>query len=207
MDKNLIYNSSNRLDKNFKPFIKPLQEKKSSVLEIGVCSGGSARWFLNNVLIQPDSTYIGIDPWDTSLEWKKGWSNSSGAEKMKNTEQTALECLKEFPGKVTFHKGRSDVVLFNSDIRKSHVDVVYIDGNHEPVHIIKDFALTWDLVVQNGFIIFDDYRTEKRRYAKVVSTVNNLIDSMNTREECCRIIFSNNGQLGIQKMIREPSKS
>jgi len=46
-------------------------------------------------------------------------------------------------------------------------DIIYIDGSHLAMHVLTDAVLCWDLLKNNGVIIFDDYKWNLDRPAQL----------------------------------------
>jgi predicted O-methyltransferase YrrM len=107
-------------------------------LEIGTFEGGSALWFLANVLTHDSSTITCVDLFEGEID--STFDNNVKAS--------------ELGPKLTKLKGDSKVVLRTL---KNNFDFVYIDGSHVAKDVLVDAVLVWDLVKPGGMIIFDDY--------------------------------------------------
>jgi len=59
-------------------------------------------------------------------------------------------------GQVTTIKGYSQRVLRN--LPPESFDVIYIDGSHTGYDVLADAILAWELLKEDGVIIFDDYQ-------------------------------------------------
>jgi predicted O-methyltransferase YrrM len=62
-----------------------------------------------------------------------------------------------------------------------NVDILFIDGDHEYNAVVKDFENYKDLVVKNGFIIFDDY-LDSIHSPDVFKAVNDIVNTLNKDE-------------------------
>jgi predicted O-methyltransferase YrrM len=111
------------------------------LLEIGSLEGGSAVWFLENIVTHPTATITCIDPF---------LRPGSEARFDHNVRIT--------PGasKLTKVKGRSEYVM--PTLEQGAYDVIYIDGCHHAVNVSMDALAGWRLLKDGGIMIFDDYR-------------------------------------------------
>lgn len=144
-----------RFYKNFKQVENELRNKPVSYMEIGVFLGHTAEWMLDNVLINPQAKYYGIDPW----EWFKPMHRRFPTEREWKTKMLdRIDMLKaKYGEKAHFIKGYSQDVLMNHVWQKNSIDFIYIDGHHTTISVLRDFALTWRLLKIGGIMAFDDY--------------------------------------------------
>lgn len=47
-------------------------------------------------------------------------------------------------------------------IRAGSMNVVYVDGNHEGMHVMQDMAMAWVALAVDGLMIMDDYGLVKK---------------------------------------------
>ena len=108
------------------------------LLEIGVWEGRSGCWLIDNVLVHPDSRYIGID----------NWTSPPGV------RRTATDNLAFHGPKATLLEGDSrQVVLSLTGV----FDVVVIDGGHTYEVCLADLQNCWPKLTVRGIMIVDDY--------------------------------------------------
>lgn len=124
----------------WKRYLTEYQSRPSRALEIGSFEGRSALWFLENILIHPQSTITCIDIFESDYE--KFFD--------KNIAISGLE------SKMKKYKGDSRRVL--RTLEPITYDFAYIDGSHVAMDVLTDAVLVWDLVKPGGIIIFDDYQ-------------------------------------------------
>lgn len=123
-------------------------KKNLKFLQIGVFTGNASVWLLENILTDPTSLLVDIDPWCGNLphESVHDW---------KNVEEAYKEQTVSYGKKVQAHKA------FSADWLKAHrevkYDFIYIDGDHLPESVTSDAVLSWDLLKLNGIMAFDDY--------------------------------------------------
>lgn len=117
-------------------------------LEIGSFEGRSAAWFLDNILTHPMSSMICIDTFDGSAE-------HAGMPQVPELYQRFTKNMERHKDKVIVKRGMSYDVL--RAMTPGELDLVYIDGSHDPADVLTDGVLAWPLVRSGGLIIFDDY--------------------------------------------------
>jgi predicted O-methyltransferase YrrM len=126
-------------------------KKNLKFLQIGVFTGNASVWLLENILTDPSSLLVDIDPWCGNLphESSYDWADIQEAYK----EQTASHSKK-----LQSHKAFSgDWLKANREVK---YDFIYIDGDHLPESVTLDADLSWDLLKSGGIMAFDDYEWE-----------------------------------------------
>lgn len=108
-------------------------------LEVGVFEGRTVVWMLENVLTHPTARFTGIDIFPGDLEEKY-------LATLEATEQA---------GKATTISGYSQVEL--KKLPAESFDIIYIDGSHTADDVLADAVLSWQLLKDDGLLIFDDY--------------------------------------------------
>jgi predicted O-methyltransferase YrrM len=134
---------------DFENGLAELKGKKNlKFLQIGVFTGNASVWLLENILTDPSSLLVDIDPWCGNLphESNYNWDDIQEAYK----EQTASHSKK-----LQSHKAFSgDWLKVNREVK---YDFIYIDGDHLPESVALDADLSWDLLKSDGILAFDDY--------------------------------------------------
>lgn len=110
-----------------------------TALEIGSFEGRSAIWFIEHILIHPDSRLICVD----TFQWLDARSRFDA-----NTIEAGVA------GKLEVIQEASEWLTLPPELRLSWA---YIDGNHTAPHVLIDAVLTWRSLARGGVVIFDDY--------------------------------------------------
>ncbi len=139
---------------NFKP------DSKRLILEIGIYEGASTVWWSDNFLEHPESRLITIDPFTGSDEHVASPTQYPTLNRIEQIARTNVARSKQ-PGKVDIRKGLSWNLFPDllADIEKG-IDILYIDGSHETVAVMRDLTLFYPYVKPGGAVIIDDYAWE-----------------------------------------------
>lgn len=135
---------------------------KKSMLEIGSYEGMSTVWFLENILVDENSTITCIDPW-TSYSQNENSFDSYGKSDTEWNFQTHKETfihnilVSGHQDKVTTLQGYSNEILPKLILENKKYDLIFIDGNHTSPFVITDAVMSWYLLEKGGVMIFDDY--------------------------------------------------
>ena len=141
--------SKNRIG-NFKKVLDRLG-KVDAYLEVGVCEGWSADWWLANTLKCSSSRYVGIDSW---VDWDR---HGVTGEEVRNSASKRLE---KYGDRVELISGWSMEEL--PKLKPESFDLIYIDGNHDLVPVLMDSVLSWRLLKVGGVLLWDDYGQRSR---------------------------------------------
>jgi predicted O-methyltransferase YrrM len=134
---------------DFQNGLEEFKDKKNlKFLQIGVFTGNASAWLLENVLTDPSSILVDVDPWCGNLRHESiyDWSE---------VEASYDEQVKPYGKKVQKNKAFSEEWL--KEHRDYMYDFIYIDGDHVPEAVTSDAVLSWDLLKVNGIMAFDDY--------------------------------------------------
>jgi Methyltransferase domain len=124
-------------------------------LEIGSFEGGSACWFLKNILTGESSRLTCVDTFDFAGQGSY-YFQDEGSESM------SIEDRFDFNIKQTgsAHKVRKLVGSSQTVLRGLPFftyDFIFIDGSHKGVNVLEDAVLSWPLLKKGGLLTFDDY--------------------------------------------------
>lgn len=118
----------------------PVESDKINYLEIGCYAGGSAIL----MLFRPNTKVVSVDL-GTPISKKTVLSNVSNNNPLENE----------------FHyvEGNSSDGTVASRVKElmPQVDILFIDGDHRYQSVVNDFEIYSQLVIPNGYIVFDDY--------------------------------------------------
>lgn len=130
------------------------------VIEVGVAHGYHASHILTR---NPDTQYIGVDP------YRAGYDSSDpfGADialLFNTTEREGMErlyravsasLLDEFGTRASLHRSTSKLV--SQAFEPDSIDVVFVDGDHRFVPVLRDLSLWWTKIRPGGLLIGDDW--------------------------------------------------
>ena len=177
-------------------FIEIVKEKNPKhFLEIGVFCGVTSRNICEflNLAQRGDFTYTGVDLFgdDTSKyneKKPKYISNQKFSNPLKhiyynlclkenlNSLESVKKFLKKFENKIILHKGDSNNVLKNLDIKK--IDFAFIDGGHSYQTTFNDLKYIYESMRgKKGTIVCDDYQD-----ASYITDVKRAIDDYVKKE-------------------------
>ena len=123
-------------------------KKNLKFLQIGVFTGNASAWLLENILTDPSSVLVDVDPWCGNLQHESIYEWSE-------VESAYDEQIKGHIKKV--HKFKSFSKEWLESHREGGFDFIYIDGDHLPESVASDADLSWDLLKSGGIMAFDDY--------------------------------------------------
>lgn len=133
--------------------------KKRQIVEIGVYEGASSCFWSDFYMTHPESRLISIDPFTGSSEHHE---NPENYPELADLELTARGNIakSDNAAKIEVIKGCSWDVFPELNRRNGGepwIDVLYIDGAHDPTSVARDTTLYVPMVKSGGLIIFDDY--------------------------------------------------
>jgi len=147
----VVQNDERLPDLQFNPSAKRL------IVEIGIYEGASTCWFSDNLLEHPDSRLISIDPFCGSIEQQIDPEQHPTLAQIEFTARSNVAKSKH-PGKVRIEKDYSqDAYPRLRPAFTEGIDILYIDGAHDTVSVLRDIALYAPHVKSGGAILFDDY--------------------------------------------------
>ena len=161
-------------------------------LQIGVFVGYCSAWLFKNVLTHETSRLTDIDSWDlprTYLVWEEKW----GQEGWLEVEKSYDERISPYKDKTIKIKDYSKNWLISN--RDKRYDLIYIDGDHSKQNVIEDAILSWDLLKNNGILVFDDYTWISPSGECAKTTIDAFVDIYKDKIE----ILLSNTQLWIKK--------
>lgn len=134
-----------------KEWEKDLQHLKGKpgvrALEVGCFEGQSACWFLDNILTDPTSRLVCVDPFAVPM--------SSVLLRYFEARFDENIAASGSGDRVTKLVGHSQVVL--RTLQPAQFDFVYVDGSHKVGDVLQDAVLAWTVLRPGGIVMFDDY--------------------------------------------------
>ena len=136
--------------KSWNRHLAKFKDKKINILEIGCYKGEATKWFLDNLCTNPESKVYAVDTWKGSPEY----GNDAD---FKSIEKIFNQTIKNSKKKLVKMKMTSYDALLKLNTKKIMFDIIFIDASHEAIDVLQDAILSWNILNENGIIIFDDY--------------------------------------------------
>ena len=120
-------------------------------LEIGVRYGGNVLTIAHSYCKDDLSEIHCIDPWKNYDEY----AEKMVSETYDNIYERFLTYIEPYKDKFIIHRGLSsdEVPKFSNN----YFDMIYIDGNHDPVYVLEDAIMCFEKLKPGGYMIFDDF--------------------------------------------------
>jgi len=154
-DKNYIFTHdyfSPNIEKWQDYFDRYIIQAPLKALEIGSWQGGSALWLLDKIIFKRGGSLTCVDTFEGSSE-HQNWIGD-----LPLTIEEIFDSNVDKSGNDKFCrkiKGYSQNVL--RSIISEKFDFIYIDGAHEARYVIEDAILSFGMLEDGGFLLFDDY--------------------------------------------------
>ena len=162
-------------------------------LEIGSFEGRSTLYILQNYCKGNNSTIDCIDTWNGSVEHDKNIYD------LDNLYNRFINNTKEYIDnkKLVINRGESKQILiqflYNN---KQKYDFIYVDGSHLACDVLMDVVLSWELLKDNGIMIFDDYNWGNGNHETTAPAINGFLNSFVGKYEILLLDY----QLHIRKL-------
>jgi len=122
-------------------------------LEIGAFEGRSAVWTIENMM-EDGGEIVCIDTWEGGSEHTP--EDMSGTEDRFHQNITLIR--NRFPNRAVVSLKSTSVEALGAAIaHKKQFDFIYIDGSHLSKDVLTDACMSWPLLKDKGFMVFDDY--------------------------------------------------
>ena len=135
-------------------------------LEIGCFEGATSSYIAAN-LLNDNGKLICVDPLsdqylNENLIENSIKKNNEGWKYFKNQHERFQDTCKEYleNGKIKLIRKLSTSPECRKELEKygNNFDFIYVDGDHRKDTVYKDAVLAYDVCVNNGYILFDDYQ-------------------------------------------------
>jgi len=126
---------------------------RKNFLEIGSFEGRSAVWTIENMM-EDGGEIVCIDTWEGGSEHTPEDMAGSEARFHNNIGLVMGNFVdrKVLPVKSTSVEALGDLIA-----QKKQFDFIYIDGSHIAKDVLTDACMSWPLLKDKGFMVFDDY--------------------------------------------------
>jgi hypothetical protein len=125
-------------------------ESKLRFLQIGVYTGDASEWMLNRFSSVPDFVLTDVDTWST------GDSKEMSDLDFRRIEDFYFQRTSKERQMGRCHSIKTSSDKFFADHQGMH-NFIYIDGNHEPIQVLKDGLNGYECLIDGGILAFDDY--------------------------------------------------
>jgi predicted O-methyltransferase YrrM len=133
----------------WEPLFRELEHRPTRLLEIGSFEGLSTCYFLWRL---PGATVCSVDTFAGSQEHQSESVDTSQLEAVFEANVSLVDATR-----VRKLVGDSKRVLLELIDEGSAFDLIYVDGSHLGLDVLVDAALSWRVLDQGGFLVFDDY--------------------------------------------------
>jgi len=139
--------------------LRLVPDEKRQIVEIGVYEGASSVFWSDFYMSHPESRLLSIDPFTGSSEHHEKPEEYPELERIELTARGNI-AKSDNAAKIEILKGCSWDVFPEVNRRfgaEPWIDLLYIDGAHDPTSVARDTALYVPMVRSGGVVIFDDY--------------------------------------------------
>ena len=141
---------------NFQDYLSEYKDKPNlNYLQLGVFTGDTSDWLMNNVLTHETSHLTDVDTWMGSSAESDVHDNYD----FEDVYQLYLSRMQQFSPRVHHKRERTfDFLWVNAENSKANpYDFIYIDADHVAASVLSDAELSWTLLKSGGILAFDDY--------------------------------------------------
>ena len=139
--------------------LRLVPDEKRQIVEIGVYEGASSVFWSDFYMSHPESRLISIDPFTGSSEHHEAPESYPELAQIELTARGNI-AKSDNASKIEIIKGLSWDVFPELNRRfgsEPWIDLLYIDGAHDPTSVARDTTLYVPMVKSGGIVIFDDY--------------------------------------------------
>jgi predicted O-methyltransferase YrrM len=132
------------------------------ILEVGSYEGNSTTYLIETLASQRDVEIHCIDSWEGGIEHKAGGSaaaDMTGVEARFHHNLKVARSRTSHEASIAIHKGLSNKQLpkLLAEGKQGYFDFIYIDGSHQAPDVLLDAVLGFELLRDQGMMVFDDY--------------------------------------------------
>jgi hypothetical protein len=120
-------------------------------LQLGVFTGDTSVWLMENILTHPTSHLTDIDTWQGSDE------DDHKSMDFEDVYNTYLHRVDEYEheGRLRHYRTTTTNFLLSAP-NEFKYDFIYVDADHTTVGVLLDAELSWRLLKSGGIMAFDD---------------------------------------------------
>ena len=182
--------------KFFDIYLSKFINNKNNILEINADKGYVTKWFLNNLCNNKKSLIISIDTWNKSEEYKNFKITINEHIFNKNINSTGRELQ---VNKMKMDTYNAIKIIKNNNKTEKLFNIIYIDASYFNESLMSNCVLAFELLEDNGIMIFDDYIWDDMNneffYSKI--TIETFLYTFKTKIK----ILNNKYQIILQKNI------
>jgi hypothetical protein len=123
-------------------------------LQLGVFTGDTSVWLMENILTHPTSELTDVDTWQGSDE------EEHKSMDFDDVYNTYLDKISKYRKQIDVRQGTTTSFLlaqYGCDRPlDEHFDFIYVDADHTTVGVLLDAELSWPLLKSGGIMAFDD---------------------------------------------------
>jgi len=148
------------------------------MIQIGVFEGMDLVWCLQNILGHPDSRVLAVDPWlptrkldEAKMEEVYGNAKHnlrSWRDQVKIERGLSLEVVSKYLAEPFEHAGKV--------IQPGDWDLVVIDGDHTRGAVYDDAVMSYELLRNDSWMVFDDVRNRVDKKDHVYDGLSDFVD-------------------------------
>jgi predicted O-methyltransferase YrrM len=132
------------------------------ILEVGSYEGNCTTYLIETIASRKSVDIHCIDTWEGGIEHKTGGAIETNMTEVEARFQRNIKtaiCRASHEATITIHKGLSSRQLpkLLAEGKQSYFDLIYIDGSHQAPDVLFDAILAFELLRDQGIIVFDDY--------------------------------------------------
>ena len=160
--------------------------------EVGVWKGDFSREISR--IVKPRRLYL-VDPWLFQPDYPGTWYGGSIAKSQRDMDAIHESVVQRFVNDKNVCVISMKTEDLSDEIPDEHLDWVYIDGNHEYDHVLRDLETYFTKVKRNGIICGDDYDRNKENNYPITRAVSEFL-----KAGTCELLWTKKNQFFLRKM-------
>lgn len=132
----------------------PMLPERGRFLELGAYEGRSTAWIVKNML-EDGGVLVSVDTWEGAEEHKDDGIDMGAVER--NYDHNFKLLTEKFEGRTVLKFKTTSYEALTKLAGGPQFDFIYIDASHTAPDVLTDACLAWQLLKDNGVMVFDDY--------------------------------------------------